>query len=112
MKEIVIVLMMTKLFVHLVASANSLLEYFISGCSKMAESHTYFVVGFVSQSSVSSDPRFILFTPGVQLKKTGDSLGQQVSVNCPYLQTVPRTKTCPRKHIFHRSSSAVPINAF
>ena len=47
----------------------------------MAENHTYFVIGFVSQSSVSSDPRFILFTPGVQLKKTGDALGQQVSID-------------------------------
>nr|XP_053645893.1 uncharacterized protein LOC128697919 [Cherax quadricarinatus] len=49
----------------------------VSYCSKMAENHTYFVVGFVSQSSKSGDPRFILFTPGVRLGKTGDGLGQQ-----------------------------------
>lgn len=52
----------------------------ILGCSSLAENHTYFVVGFVSQSSVSGDPRFILFTPGVQLDKNVDSLGQQVSL--------------------------------
>lgn len=45
----------------------------------MAENHKYFVLGFVAQSSVSRDPRFIHFTPGVQLKKTSDALGQQVS---------------------------------
>lgn len=45
----------------------------------MAENHTYFVIGFVAQSSVSSDPRFIHFTPGVQFKKASDALGQQVS---------------------------------
>lgn len=44
----------------------------------MAENHTYFVIGFVSQSNVSSDPRFILLTPGVQLDKSVDGLGQQV----------------------------------
>nr|XP_045613569.1 uridine 5'-monophosphate synthase-like [Procambarus clarkii] len=49
----------------------------VKNCIKMAENHTCFVVGFVSQSSVSNDPRFILFTPGVQLDKTMDGLGQQ-----------------------------------
>lgn len=48
------------------------------GCCKIAENHTYFVIGFVSQSNVSSDPRFILLTPGVQLDKSVDGLGQQV----------------------------------
>lgn len=52
-------------------------QEYVQGCSKMAENHTYFVLGFVAQSSVSSDPRFIHFTPGVQLKKTSDGLGQQ-----------------------------------
>uniref|UniRef100_A0A0P4VW22 Uridine 5'-monophosphate synthase n=1 Tax=Scylla olivacea TaxID=85551 RepID=A0A0P4VW22_SCYOL len=52
-------------------------QEYVQGCTKMAEKHTYFVVGMVSQSNVSSDPRFILFTPGVQLKKAGDTLGQQ-----------------------------------
>ncbi|KAK8729029.1 hypothetical protein OTU49_008598 [Cherax quadricarinatus] len=52
-------------------------EEYVENCSKMAENHTYFVVGFVSQSSKSGDPRFILFTPGVRLGKTGDGLGQQ-----------------------------------
>lgn len=52
----------------------------VLGCNSLAENHTYFVVGFVSQSNVSGDPRFILFTPGVQLDKNVDSLGQQVSL--------------------------------
>ncbi|KAK3867549.1 hypothetical protein Pcinc_027005 [Petrolisthes cinctipes] len=52
-------------------------QEYVNGCSRLAENHTYFVVGFVSQSSVSGDSRFILFTPGVQLDKSVDNLGQQ-----------------------------------
>ncbi|XP_071541527.1 uridine 5'-monophosphate synthase isoform X1 [Panulirus ornatus] len=52
-------------------------QEYIKGCSKMAENHTDFVMGFVAQSSVSNNPRFIQFTPGVQLEKSGDGLGQQ-----------------------------------
>lgn len=53
----------------------------------MAENHTYFVIGFVSQSNVSSDPRFILLTPGVQLDKSVDGLGQQVSAGSVFVST-------------------------
>lgn len=36
-----------------------------------------FVIGFIAQRKLSNDPRFIHFTPGVQLSPGGDSLGQQ-----------------------------------
>lgn len=43
----------------------------------MAKEHDDFVIGFVSQRKLVDDPRFIHFTPGVNLAKGGDSLGQQ-----------------------------------
>ncbi|XP_066987815.1 LOW QUALITY PROTEIN: uncharacterized protein r-l [Macrobrachium rosenbergii] len=52
-------------------------QEYVSGCKKIAEQNQYFVVGFVSQSSVTDDPRFVVFTPGVQYNKKGDDLGQQ-----------------------------------
>ena len=45
----------------------------------MAEDHTYFVVGFVAQNSVTHDPRFLLMMPGIKLDNTSDGLGQEVS---------------------------------
>ncbi|KAF0311413.1 Uridine 5'-monophosphate synthase [Amphibalanus amphitrite] len=46
---------------------------------KMAEAHPYFACGFIAQSSVSSDPRFLVLTPGVSLVSTADGHGQQYS---------------------------------
>ena len=44
---------------------------------KMAETHPYFACGFIAQSSVTSDPRFLVLTPGVSLVASADSHGQQ-----------------------------------
>ncbi|XP_068209010.1 uncharacterized protein [Palaemon carinicauda] len=52
-------------------------QEYVNGCQKIAEKNEYFVVGFVSQSCVSENPRFVIFTPGVQYNKKGDDLGQQ-----------------------------------
>ncbi|XP_043200539.1 uridine 5'-monophosphate synthase-like [Amphibalanus amphitrite] len=46
---------------------------------KMAEAHPYFACGFIAQSSVTSDPRFLVLTPGVSLVSTADGHGQQYS---------------------------------
>jgi orotidine 5'-phosphate decarboxylase subfamily 1 len=43
---------------------------------KMAEMHSDFVIGFISQQKLVDDPRFIHMTPGVNLSKAGDPLGQ------------------------------------
>jgi orotidine 5'-phosphate decarboxylase subfamily 1 len=43
----------------------------------MADAHPDFVIGFIAREPLSSDPRFINFTPGVQLQEGGDGLGQQ-----------------------------------
>lgn len=36
-----------------------------------------FVIGFICQSRLTSDPRFVHFTPGVSVEQNGDALGQQ-----------------------------------
>ncbi|XP_037094210.1 uridine 5'-monophosphate synthase-like [Pollicipes pollicipes] len=46
---------------------------------KMAEAHPYFACGFVAQSSVTSDPRFLVLTPGVSVSAAADAHGQQYS---------------------------------
>lgn len=44
---------------------------------KMAEEHKDFVIGFITTHQLLPDPCFINMTPGVNLGKTGDALGQQ-----------------------------------
>lgn len=47
---------------------------------KMAENNKDFVIGFISQSRISSDPAFVHMTPGVSLlasTSSSDGLGQQ-----------------------------------
>ncbi|XP_072171665.1 uridine 5'-monophosphate synthase-like [Diadema setosum] len=44
---------------------------------QMAEDNADFVIGFISTSSLTSDPKFIHMTPGVKLAEGKDSLGQQ-----------------------------------
>ena len=43
----------------------------------MAENHPDFVIGFIAQKKLSSDPRWIYMTPGVQLATGKDAYGQQ-----------------------------------
>lgn len=44
---------------------------------EMAIKYPEFVIGFITQKRLIEDPRFIHFTPGVQLTQGKDSLGQQ-----------------------------------
>ncbi|XP_046371709.1 uridine 5'-monophosphate synthase-like [Haliotis rufescens] len=47
-----------------------------SATVKMAEEHSDFVIGFICQSRLTSDPSLLHMTPGVQLTEGQDSLGQ------------------------------------
>ena len=44
---------------------------------KMAEQYADFVIGFITQHALSSDPHWINLTPGIQLNKDHDALLQQ-----------------------------------
>lgn len=44
---------------------------------KLAHEHEDFVIGFICQKKLSDNPAFIYMTPGVNLAKGGDKLGQQ-----------------------------------
>ena len=44
---------------------------------KMAEQYPDFVIGFITQHALSTDPHWINFTPGVKLAVGSDTLGQQ-----------------------------------
>ena len=44
---------------------------------KMALGHKDFVIGFITQRKLVEDPCFIQMTPGVQIEKSKDNLGQQ-----------------------------------
>lgn len=43
---------------------------------EMAKAHSDFVIGFISQRKLLDDPRFVHMTPGVNLARSGDALGQ------------------------------------
>jgi uridine monophosphate synthetase len=53
---------------------------YIKSTLKMAEQFPDFVIGFITQHAVSSDPRWINITPGIQFKTGGDELGQQYTL--------------------------------
>ena len=44
---------------------------------KWSQKYADFVIGFISQSRVSADQRFLHMTPGVHIDVSGDGLGQQ-----------------------------------
>ncbi len=60
------------------SSANNLLtpEY-TEKTLAIAKQFPEFVMGFISQEKLSSDPHWIYMTPGVHLSTEGDNLGQQ-----------------------------------
>ncbi len=60
------------------SSAGNLLDkHYRQQTLAMAESHQDFVIGFITQHALSTQPHWLYFTPGVQLANGTDSLGQQ-----------------------------------
>ena len=43
----------------------------------IASSHPDFVIGFISQSKIASDPNLLHMTPGVNISKSNDPIDQQ-----------------------------------
>lgn len=52
-------------------------EAYRQSALEAAREHPDFVIGFICQKAISSDPGFLNITPGVQLAKKEDHLGQQ-----------------------------------
>lgn len=59
------------------SSADNLFDpAYIQSTLEIAETHADFVIGFITQHSLSDDPHWINMTPGVKLNTGGDDLGQ------------------------------------
>ncbi|CAF0804929.1 unnamed protein product [Adineta steineri] len=52
-------------------------EDYVKGVIKCAEKYSDYVIGFISQSRLTTDNKFLHCTPGIHLNNTGDQLGQQ-----------------------------------
>ncbi|UJR33907.1 hypothetical protein I4U23_021326 [Adineta vaga] len=52
-------------------------EDYVKGAVQCAKKYSDFVIGFISQSRLTTDNQYFHCTPGVHLSNTGDQLGQQ-----------------------------------
>ncbi|CAF0773146.1 unnamed protein product [Rotaria sp. Silwood1] len=52
-------------------------EDYVKGVVTCAEKYSDFVIGFISQSRLTTNDKYLHCTPGVHLNNTGDQLGQQ-----------------------------------
>ena len=64
------------LLAQMSSEGNLLNKDVVQNAVSAALKHDEFVVGFICQEKITTDPRFIHFTPGVSLESSGDSLGQ------------------------------------
>lgn len=65
------------LIAEMSSKGNLITDAYTKETVKQASMHPDFVIGFISQKKLMSDPEWIHFTPGVQIASRGDSLGQQ-----------------------------------
>lgn len=61
---------------ELSSKGNLITSSYTNVAVKFAENHSDFVMGFISQSRVSSNPKFLHLTPGVNLKDSNDKFDQ------------------------------------
>ncbi len=66
------------LLINELSSAKNLIdEKYQQQTLAMAEPYADFVIGFITQHAVSSDPHWINMTPGIKFHEKGDTLDQQ-----------------------------------
>ena len=61
---------------ELSCKGNLITDSYTKQAVKFAENHSEFVLGFISQSRVSNDQKFIHFTPGIHLEDSNDRFDQ------------------------------------
>ena len=65
------------LLIAQMSSQGSLVnKSYVQSAYVQATKHSDFVMGFICQHRLTSDPRFLHFTPGVSIKSKGDVHGQ------------------------------------
>ncbi|OGH68509.1 MAG: orotidine 5'-phosphate decarboxylase [Candidatus Magasanikbacteria bacterium RIFCSPHIGHO2_02_FULL_47_14] len=65
------------LLAQMTTKDNLISSEYTAEAVRMAEGHTDFAIGFISNGNVSNNPQFIHFTPGVHINREADRLGQQ-----------------------------------
>lgn len=65
------------LLAEMSSAGNLLDEAYRQRTLAMAEAHPEFVIGFISQHAFAQQPHWLYMTPGVQLERGTDALGQQ-----------------------------------
>ncbi len=65
------------LLAEMSSQGNFFTQEYTDNCIHLAKKHADFVIGFIAQKKLIDDPRFIHMTPGVNLAKSADKLGQQ-----------------------------------
>lgn len=58
------------------SEGNLATKSYIQASYELALKHQDFVIGFITQSRVTADPRFVHFMPGVNISSSGDQMGQ------------------------------------
>jgi uridine monophosphate synthetase len=65
------------LLAQMSSKGNLLTEEHMKKAVEWATRYDDFVIGFISQEKIASDPKFLHLTPGIQLNNPSDPLGQQ-----------------------------------
>jgi uridine monophosphate synthetase len=65
------------LLAQMSSAGNLLTESYAQEAVKWAGQYPDFVLGFIAQRRLSEDPRWLYFTPGIQIAEKGDACGQR-----------------------------------
>ena len=68
------------LLIASLSSANNMItDTYTQQVVALAQVYDDFVIGFITQHACTTDPRFVLCTPGIHTGRSSDNLGQQYS---------------------------------